>query len=506
MKQLAFLLVAFSITSLSLADSPPNILWFVVDDMSPNFSCYGETAISTPCVDQLALDGTKFTRAYVTAPVCSACRSGLITGMYQTTIGSHHHRSGRGELKIHLSDDVRPVPVLFQEAGYYTCIGSGLPDKDYRGLSFNNSGGQGGKKAPSRNPKSRLGKTDYNFEWDAAMYNSHDWVGRAADQPFFMQVQLHGGKLREGAPAAREAFRRRVISELGTATEPGEVTLPPYYPRDPVLLEDWALYLDSVRLTDKHVGEVMTRLNGEGLLKNTLIVFMTDHGISHARGKQFLYDEGTHIPFVVSGPGIPKGAVRDDLVEHIDMTAFSLAAAGIPIPDSMQGRDIFAVDYQPREAVFAARDRCDETVERIRSVRTDQFLYVRNFHPQRPHLQPNAYKDGKAIVQTLRAAHAASSLPRVSEELLFSPTRPAEELYLYVTDRWQVANLAQTPEFQPQLEAHRARLDQWIHDTQDKGPESDAMYDSDMAEYLKKRNPEVEKNIALMKKWAKEGK
>ncbi|MCB1212030.1 MAG: sulfatase-like hydrolase/transferase, partial [Verrucomicrobiales bacterium] len=350
-----------------------------------------------------------------------------------------------------------------------------------------------------------FGKTDYNFEWDPAMYDSDDWAGHG-DKPFFMQVQLHGGKLREGSVEARAAFKARVIAELGSATDPAKVVLPPYYPRDPVILDDWALYLDSVRMTDLHVGRVIARMEKEGLLENTLIIFMTDHGISHARGKQFLYDEGTRIPFIVRGPGIAHGAERTDLIEQIDMGALSLAAAGIPIPATMQGRDILAKDYQPREAVFAARDRCDETVERIRSVRTDRFLYIRNFLPQRPHLQPNAYKDGKAIVQQLRAMHEAGTLPSVSEELLFSPTRQAEELYEYVNDRWQVTNLAANPDYRAQLEEQRARLAKWMVDTRDPGPESEAMYDSDMAEYTKKNNPEVERNIALMKQWAKEGK
>jgi len=499
-------LASSAIASSSIADTPPNILWFVVDDMSPNFSSYGETTIETPNVDKLASEGTRFSRAYVTAPVCSTCRSALITGMYQTTIGSHHHRSGRGEIKINLPDGVRPVPELFQQAGYYTCIGSGLVDKDFRGLPYGDRAGKRkGKKAAS-NSAGRLGKTDYNFEWNAAMYNSHDWAGRADGQPFFMQVQLHGGKLREGTPEARAAFRERTIRELGGAVEPDQVTLPPYYPRDSIILEDWAAYLDAVRMTDKHVGEVIARLESEGLLENTLIIFMTDHGISHARGKQFLYDEGTHVPFVVRGPGIEKNSMRNDLIEQIDMAALSLAAAGILIPKTMQGRDVFATDYQPRDAVFSARDRCDETVERIRSVRTERFLYVRNFHPKRPHLQPNAYKDGKAIVQTLRALHEKESLSTTSEVLLFSPTRSAEELYEYANDRWQVANLATQGEFMTELEAHRAKLDQWMSDTKDKGPESDAMYDSDMAEYLKKDNAEVAKNISLMKQWAKEGK
>jgi arylsulfatase A-like enzyme len=321
-----------------------------------------------------------------------------------------------------------------------------------------------------------------------------------------MQVQMAGGKLRGGNTNSAQKLSERAKAEFGNATDPAKVELPPYYPRDQVLLDDWAAYLDAVRFTDQHVGQVIDRLEKERILDETLVIFMTDHGISHARGKQFLYNEGTHVPFVVRGPGIAKGAVRNDLIEHIDLAAISLAAAGIPIPKAMQGKNVFAKDYTPRDAVFAARDRCDETVERIRSVRTDRFLYVRNFYPLRPHLQPNAYKDGKSIVQTLRALHNEGKLDAISEKLLFSPTRPPEELYEWTKDRWQVTNLAEDPKHQDTLKSLRGRLDTWIETTRDHGPEPDAMYDSDMAVYIGKGNPAVEKNIALMKQWAAEGK
>jgi hypothetical protein len=358
----------------------------------------------------------------------------------------------------------------------------------------------------------RLGKTDYNFDWDPKIYDSNDWEGRKPGQPFFMQVQMAGGKLRGGTDTNAKALAERAKMELGRATDPEKVTLPPYYPRDPVMLRDWAAYLDAVRFTDRQVGQVLARLENEGLLEETVIMFVTDHGISHARGKQFLYDEGTHVPLLVRGPGIPKGKVRDDLVELIDITPTSLAAAGIAIPSVMQARNVFANDYAPRDYVFAARDRCDETTDRIRSVRSDQFLYIRNFHPQRPHLQPNAYKDGKSIVQTLRAWHKEGKLDALTESLLFSPTRPPEELYEWTTDRWQVKNLADNPAHRGTLEKLRNRLDRWIVETKDKGPESEAMYDSDMAVYLSGRGKKgkgetvTERNIALMKQWAKEGK
>ena len=460
--------------------------------MSANFSCYGETAIETPHVDRLAREGLRFTRAFVTAPVCSPCRSALITGCYQTTIGAHHHRSGRGVEKIHLPADVEPVPALFQRAGYYTCIGGPLE----------------GDKKP------RPGKTDYNFEWDGAIYDGSDWSDRREGQPFFMQVELHGGKYRGAKPEQYDAWAKRVFRELGSNVSPDAVVLPPYYPRDPVLIEDWARYLDSVRYTDKEVGDVIARLEREGILDETVVFFMTDHGISHARGKQFLYDEGIHVPFVIRGPGIAAGRVRDDLVEHIDMTATSLALAGIEVPKWMQGRDLLAADYQAREAVFAARDRCDETVDHIRSVRTKRYKYIRNYLDQRPLLQPNAYKDGKAIIQRLRALHAAGSLNDLEERLLFSPTRPPEELYDLADDPHELVNLADNPAYRSTLAELRGRLARWEEETGDVGRQGEpaAMYDSDMAVYLGGRRKrgnqpsETERNIELMKRWAAEGK
>ena len=89
-------LLALFFALTAIAADRPNILWFIVDDMSANFGSYGETTIATPHVDRLTKEGIRFSRAYVTAPVCSPCRSALVTGMYQTTIGAHHHRSGRG--------------------------------------------------------------------------------------------------------------------------------------------------------------------------------------------------------------------------------------------------------------------------------------------------------------------------------------------------------------------------------------------------------------------------
>lgn len=414
--------------------SRPNVLWICVEDMSANMSCYGETTIETPNIDRLAAEGARFTRAFITCPVCSPSRSAMVTGMYQTTIGAHNHRSSRDEVKIHLPAHIRLIPDYFRQAGYYV------------------SNGRLWGEEPS---DSKWGKTDYNFVFENdAVYDAPEWSGRDPEQPFFAQLQLRGGKNR-GA-------------RVPTPVDPAEVELPPYYPDHPVLREDWARYLNSVIQTDIEVGRIMGRLEQEGIVDNTVVFFWTDHGISHVRDKQFLYEGGVHIPLIVRGPGVRAGAVRNDLVEQIDIAAASLRLAGLPVPRHMQGRPLFGRGYEPRRYVFAARDRCDETVDRIRCVRTRRYKYIRNFCPERSHAQHNQYKDHKAIMITMRELYAQGKLDE-HQARPFLPTRPVEELYDLRADPYELYNLADSPEHFGTLKRLRERLEKWMDETQDLG-------------------------------------
>src|SRR5688572_16643005 len=198
------------------APARPNIVWIIAEDMSPDFACYGETTIRTPNVDRLAAEGVKFERAFVTGPICSISRSALLTGMYQTSIGAHHHRSGRGELKIHLPQGVTPVPRLFKDAGYHT---SNVTTADFT----------------KEGDRVAIAKTDYNFEWDESMYDTTHWSVRKPGQPFFAQVQMNGGKLR--GPGNTDRWPARVERTLGSRTPAAAVKLPPYLPDDPVIRE-----------------------------------------------------------------------------------------------------------------------------------------------------------------------------------------------------------------------------------------------------------------------------
>jgi len=472
------------------ADTRPNILWILVDDMSANFSCYGETTIRTPNVDALAAQGTRFSRAFVTAPICSISRSALMTGCYQTSIGGQNHRASSEKFPIQLPAGMKTVPQLLKESGYHTC-----------NISFD--------AFMRSNGPVNIAKTDYNFVWDRpSTYDRTHWARRQAGQPFFAQVQLNGGKNRGQKPGP--AWPAKALAALGSLTPTNAVKPPPSLPEDDIIRADWAQYLDTVRYTDWEVGRIVQRLKDAGELDRTVIIFWTDHGISHVRAKQFLYDAGIHVPLVVRGPGIAAGKVREDLVEHMDIAAVTLALAGLPRPASMQARDFFAKDYAPKEFVFAARDRADETVDRIRSVRSESFKYIRNFYPTRPYLQPNRYKDDKAIVQAMRRLHAEKKLTP-EQSLIMAGTRPREELYDLATDPHELRNLATDPKHAAALTKHRAALDDWIQRTDDRGrtPEPEEVYldyiNDDRPEGGRNQTNEIFKNnTALILRWAKE--
>jgi arylsulfatase A-like enzyme len=425
----------------------PNIVWIVVEDMSEHWSCYGETTIQTPNIDKLASEGELFENAFVTAPVCSPSRSAMITGMYQTTSGAHNHRSqieeGKGGgNKVYFSsyqlpDEIPFLPKLFKEAGYYTVLGD---EKSI--ISNQNRGGE-------------MGKTDYNFEWDPTWYDSNDWERRQAGQPFFAQIQLRGGKYRNAQPE--------------NAVNPADVKLPPYYPDDTIMRKDWAEYLNSVLHLDIEVKKILERLEAEGIADSTAVFLWTDHGISHLRGKQFLYDDGIKIPMIVKWPEVTQpGSRRKDLISQIDISATSLYLAGIPIPKVMQGQPFYGKGYNPREYIYSARDRCDETVDLIRAVRTDKFKYIRNFLPHKSHAQPNTYKDGKKIIQHMRQLYTEGKLKKETVRY-FEPIRPTEELYDLEEDPWEMNNLAGDPAYQDTLQKMQDMLLSNIFGTNDLG-------------------------------------
>ncbi|MFO8015031.1 MAG: sulfatase [Phycisphaerae bacterium] len=404
----------------------PNVLWIISEDTGPEFGCYGYPQVHTPNVDRLAREGARYTNAFTTNPVCSPSRSAFMTGMYQTTIGAHQHRTP-GVAKEPLPEGVHVFTKYFRDAGYFTALC--------------------GK-----------GKTDWNFNTTVKPYDSNTWEGLKTHQPFFCQYQFS---------ETHRGFKHCKAHPV----DPEKVSLPPYYPDHPVARKDWAMYLETVNVLDEKIGKVLDRLEADGLAENTIVFYFGDHGRAHVRGKQWLYDGGIHVPLVVRAPGVTEaGTVVDEMVSAIDFGPTCLRLCGIAPPAHMQGRVFLGPDRdEPRECIFAARDRCDETVERIRCLRDKRWKYIRNFMPGRPWTQPNYYKlSSYPMLGLMHRLHDDGKLTP-EQDRWFAPRKPVEELYDLENDPWEVHNLARDKAHADRLAAMRQQVFDWIERTGDRG-------------------------------------
>jgi len=472
MKQLlvfAALIAAFPIAAVAAEPQRPNIVWIFVEDMNGWMGCYGDKTVPTPNIDRLAARGVRFDRATMPAGVCSATRSAIALGAMQTSLGVHNHRSSRGRVPgevIHLPDGVRTVYEILRENGYYVYNGGG--------------------------------KNDFNFQWNIEALYDFDggrigfggpaWRKRKEGQPFFAQIQLRGGKNSGNFKGNQKTGRN------DTDTDPAQVEVPPYYPDHPIIRREIAHHYDCIRQTDDEVGEIIAALEQDDLLKDTIVLFWTDHGMRLHRHKQWLYEGGVRVPLVVAGPGIPQGTARDDMVSGIDITVTSLALAGVGRPRWMEGRDFFAEDHQRRQFVISARDRCDYTIDRVRAVTTKRFRYLRNFLTDRPFMQPQ-YRDGRDYVEICRQLYQQGKLNEV-QAAKWSPTRVAEELYDIENDPHEIHNLIDDPKYADVADRHRRILADWIRKTDDQGqyPESEAALRGVLQRWSKQAvNPEYDK-------------
>ncbi len=444
----AFISSAFlvlGILTLQAATPRPNILWLIAEDFGPHLGCYGTKEVSSPNLDRLAGEGVRYTRFYTTAPVCSPSRSALMTGMYQTTIGAHNHRSHRDD-GFTLPAGVRVLTDWLRDADYFTANVRELPEPiKFRGT----------------------GKTDWNFTYTNKAgvnraFDSERWADLKSNQPFYAQVNFSETHRVFKAPKRADASK---------------VDLPPYYPDHPVARTDWAQYLDSATELDRKVGVVLEQLEKDGLADNTVVVFFGDNGQAHVRGKQFCYESGLHVPLIIRWPkGVPRprnytpGSVNNQLLEAIDLAPTMLEIAGQNIPARMQGKAFLGErSGAAKEYVFGARDRCDETVFRFRTVRDAKYRYIRNFTPERPLLQDNDYKEKQYPVWNLIKQLNVEGKLTPTQARLAAPSMPEEELYDLDSDPHEINNLAGSKGHAAVLQRLRRALEKWIVESNDQG-------------------------------------
>ena len=408
----------------------PNILWIISEDMSQDLGCYGNAIVKTPNLDRLAKDGMRFTRMFTTAAVCAPSRTALVTGMYQTSIGAMHMRYS-DELKPELPEGIKTVESLFKAHGYQT-LG--------------------------------IGKDDYMFRLDQSsfQYNSIDHLDK--NKPFFAKVN--------------STYPHRVFEEdKNNPVDPSLVKLPPYYPDVDAVREDWAAYLENVQLLDNEVGQILDKFRKRGLLENTIIFFLSDHGRPFMRAKYWTYDSGIQIPFIIYFPkgmmapdGYEAGTVSDQLLSSIDITATTLVLSGLRKPDYMQGR-VFLGDRKetPRNVVFSSIDRISGIYFKTRAVRSGKFKYIKNFHNGRSVLECTTEyaKANYPCYNTISILDNYNKLAGV-EKTLVTPL-PLEELYDLENDPHETVNLAYHEEFQDVRRRLEGALSNWIKEIDDKG-------------------------------------
>ncbi len=436
----ACLLATLSIHAAAGADDRPNILWISCEDISPNLGCYGDRHAITPNLDQLAAEGVRFDRAFTTAGVCAVVRSGIITGMYPPAIGSQHMRS-----RIIPPPNVKAFPELLRAAGYFCTNRS---------------------------------KTDYQFEstpsiWDRQGKQHDDWRERSEpDQPFFSVINLtvsHESQVRHS-----EEVHANVIQQIGKENQrdPNALgdAIPAYLPNTPAVRKNWAWYHDNITLMDKMSGEILQRLDEDGLADNTLVVFWSDHGMGLPRGKRWIYDTGTLVPVIIRWPGkLEPDTTRGDLVSVLDLPPTMLRAAGVDVPSYMQGRVILGDSAAAEPSyLFFHRDRMDEVYELQRAARDRRWKYIRNFEPEKTYAQRLDYMDAMPAMKEWRRLAAAEKLVG-GQKNWFAVPKPIEELYDTEKDPWELDNLAELPQYAQRLARMREATENWQQQIGDTG-------------------------------------
>lgn len=456
--RLVIVFVASLVVCATFAESPkrPNIVWIVGENFDLDFGCYGADNVSTPNIDGLAAAGVRYTNVYSTSPVCAPSRSAFMTGMYATTIDMHHMRSHRDD-DYRLPEGVRPLTHRLQEAGYQTANVTHIGDKVVG-----------------------TGKLDLNFVNEGPLYQTRLWSEIDVSRPFFAQFNMPEAEYDIYDRKSAEKERVKWVGEQWhpKIATPENVTPPPYYPDHPLVRQEWARYLNSASGMDVRVGWILEQLEREGVADDTVVIFFADNGRLEARGIHWCFDSGLHVPMVIRWPKnfVPPshyqpGKVDDRVISLIDLTATTLAIAGIEVPLSMQGHPFLGDDVGvERRFAFSARDRIDETEVRQRSVRGKRYHYIRNFTAGAGFPTLNRYKEKCFLVKPLmREMFDAGKLSGPAAELM--KPFPREMLFDTETDRYEIKNLANSkaPEHQQALCELRAALDTWMAETGDRG-------------------------------------
>jgi arylsulfatase A-like enzyme len=408
-------------------DERPNILWIVSEDNSPWLGSYGDEVATTPRLDALAAESIRYTRAYSNAPVCAPSRNALITGNYAITYGTEHMRSG-----FKVPDEVRFYPSYLRDAGYYT----------------------------TNNAKKDYNTVDQPDAWDESSREA-TYRNRADGQSFFHIYNFsttHESRLHYGSVAENH--------------DPDAVQLYPYHPDTSEARNDYAVYYDRLEELDGQVGEILDRLEADGLADSTIVFYYSDHGGAVGGTKRFLTEGGLHVPMLVRVPERyrhlveygPPGTV-DRPVSFVDLPATLMRLAGIEQPAHMVGTSV--LHESDNQYVFAYGGRMDDRRNLVRSVSDGEYRLTRNYLPHRPYGRRLEFLWRAPLMQSWAREYEAGRLNDV-QSAFFEP-RASVELYDVVNDPHGTENLAGNPEMADKLEELSTALTRWQIQYRDAG-------------------------------------
>ncbi|MFI3286033.1 MAG: sulfatase [Rikenellaceae bacterium] len=437
---LAVALAAFSTLAAAERSDRPNIIWFLTEDLSPQYlALYNEgKGAATPNVEAMAQNAIIYNNAFSNAPVSSAARTTLITGCYAPRFGGSFHRRITPKP---MPEGLNMFPSYLRASGYYTC-----------------------------NAK----KTDYNVvlddsAWSVINGEMGDWRKREdKDQPFFFvrsTMVTHESKL---------LFDQKTYEDVKTKTPLESVYLHPNLPDTDLVRYTYATFYDRIAESDEEFGKMIEMLREDGLLENTIIFFMGDNGGALPESKGYTDDTGLRVPLMLYVPeqwreelAVEVNRREDGMVSFMDMGATTLNIAGLEIPEQMDGRPFVGKGSSTRNSVVCYGDRFDDLYAFNRVLYRGNFRYSRNYIPYHTQGQHSFYRYKSLAFQQARQMYHAGELDAL-QSVFFEPFG-VEELYDLSVDPNETNNLANDPKYLATLEDMRNELSAKVEEYCDLG-------------------------------------
>lgn len=410
----------------------PNVLLVLADDWSfPHAGCYGDPFVRTPHFDRVAREGVKFTNSFSCSPSCTPSRSSLLTGRHQWQCGEAGLLYGSIPLGLPI------VTHALEDSGYRTGFtGKGWAPGDWKALGLD--------RHPNGQEFNRLkhpGKMPPGIDARDYAANFREFLETTdKEKPFFFWL---------GSTEPHRVYDPEAYGRLDRGLE--KVPVPGFLPDTEATRKDLAAYYSEIEWHDRQIGKAMALLGEKQMLDNTLVILTSDNGMPFPRAKVNLYDAGLRMPLAMHWPArLERGITSHALVSHTDITETILDATGVGNLPGSTGNSLLRNPDRPYVLAGMERHvyaRPEGATYPMRSIRTRDYLYIRNFAPDR-------WPTGGDFISSNKTPHGDIDATPMLEDLqkdsakweLAAGKRSAEELYAVENDPWQLKNLAQDPE------------------------------------------------------------